>query len=81
MLPSALSTWIECTPMEKAWNTAIEGTCWDPSVTVNYGIFNAAWCAAVDFTLALLPWHLIWRLQLRFREKIGVGIAMSMGVL
>ncbi|KAJ4324219.1 hypothetical protein N0V94_001431 [Neodidymelliopsis sp. IMI 364377] len=81
MLPSAIFTWIQCSPTEKAWNSSIEGTCWDPSITVNYGIFNAAWCAAADFALALLPWTLIWGLQMRTREKIGVGIAMSMGVL
>jgi hypothetical protein len=81
MLPSALATWVQCTPMEKAWNDTIPGTCWDSSRAVDYGIFNAAWCAAADFALALLPWYLIWGLQLKLREKIGVGIAMSMGVL
>ncbi|KAF1837910.1 hypothetical protein BDW02DRAFT_490550 [Decorospora gaudefroyi] len=81
MLPSALGTWFQCTPMEKAWNSAIEGTCWDSSGTIHYGIFNAAWCATADFALALLPWYLIWGLQLKFREKVGVGVAMSMGVL
>ncbi|KAH6622040.1 hypothetical protein C7974DRAFT_397558 [Boeremia exigua] len=81
MLPSALITWIQCTPTAKAWNPSVEGRCWDPRITVNYGIFNAAWCAAADFYLALLPWTLIWGLQMRTREKIGVGIAMSMGIL
>jgi hypothetical protein len=81
MLPSALITWIRCSPIEKAWNNQIEGECWDPSITINYGIFNAAWCAAADFALALIPWWLIWGLQLNIREKIGVGIAMSMGIL
>lgn len=50
-------------------------------IMINYGIFNAAWCAAADFALALLPWKLIWGLQLKPREKFGVGIAMSLGVL
>jgi len=81
MLPSAFITWISCTPTAKAWNPEIPGRCWDASVTVNYGIFNAAWCAAADFYLALIPWTLIWGLQMRTREKIGVGIAMSMGLL
>lgn len=35
----------------------------------------------MDFALALLPWYLILGLQLKFREKIGVSIAMSMGML
>lgn len=81
MLPSAFNTWIQCTPTAKAWNSTLEGKCWDPKITVTYGIFNAAWCAVADFALALLPWTLIWGLQMRTREKIGVGIAMSMGIL
>ena len=37
--------------------------------------------AAMDFTLALLPWKLIWSLQMRKVEKLGIAIAMSMGIL
>ncbi|KAI8940708.1 hypothetical protein NX059_001974 [Plenodomus lindquistii] len=81
MLPSALNTWIQCRPLAKTWDDSIEGTCWPANVTVNYGIFNAAWCAVADFALALIPWKLIWGLQLQMREKIGIGIAMSMGIL
>lgn len=81
MLPSALLSWIQCRPIAKAWNSLVEGECWDPRVVVYYGIFNAAWCAWIDFALALIPWKLVWGLNLRTREKIGVGIAMSMGLL
>jgi hypothetical protein len=81
MLPSALGMWVQCTPVRKAWDASVPGTCRDTGGVIYYGIFNAAWCAAADFALALLPWYLIWGLQLRLREKIGVGVAMSMGVL
>ena len=37
--------------------------------------------AAMDLTLALLPWTLVWKLQMKPAEKVGVAIAMSMGVL
>jgi hypothetical protein len=81
MIPSALFTWIQCHPVAKAWDPTVEGVCWPAYITINYGIFNAAWCAIADFALALIPWKIIWGLQLKFREKIGVGIAMSMGIL
>ena len=81
MLPSAFITYIQCTPTAKAWNPALEGHCWDIVAVTNYGIFNAAWCTAADIYLALLPWNVLWGLQMRLHEKIGVGIAMSMGVL
>ncbi len=35
----------------------------------------------MDFTLALFPTFLIWRLQMETREKIGVIVAMSLGIL
>lgn len=81
MLPSAFNTWIQCTPTAKIWDPTLPGTCWPSSVRVYYGVFNAAWCALADFALALIPWKLIWNLQLQLREKIGVGIAMSLGIL
>jgi hypothetical protein len=35
----------------------------------------------MDFVLALLPWTILWNLQMKRTEKIGAGIAMSLGVL
>ena len=35
----------------------------------------------MDFILAMIPWKLLVGLHMRRREKIGIGIAMSMGVL
>ncbi|KAJ4302949.1 hypothetical protein N0V90_001840 [Kalmusia sp. IMI 367209] len=81
MLPSAFLSWIQCRPVAKLWNPFLEGSCWGGTILRDYGFFNAAFCATVDFALALLPWKLLWGLQLQTKEKIGVGIAMSMGLL
>jgi len=35
----------------------------------------------MEFVLALLPWKIIWKLQMKKKEKIGVALAMSMGIL
>ena len=35
----------------------------------------------MDFSLALLPWKILWKLQMRTTEKIGVCFAMSLGIL
>jgi len=38
---SALFFWITCTPLEKAWRPSLlEGSCWDPKIALNYGIFS-----------------------------------------
>lgn len=35
----------------------------------------------MDLFLAALPWSILPKLQMKTKEKIGVGIAMSMGIL
>jgi hypothetical protein len=80
MFLSALFPWVSCTPIQKSWDMFVEGTCWHPTVTVYYGMFSGAYSALMDITLALLPWKFLWGLQMKRKEKIGVGIAMSMGI-
>jgi len=78
---SALFNWIHCTPVQKTWDFFVPGTCWDYSIVVNYNIFSASYSAAMDITLALIPWKLIMGLQMKKKEKFGAAVAMSMGVL
>jgi hypothetical protein len=35
----------------------------------------------MDISLAVIPWRILWHVQMRLAEKIGVSIAMSLGVL
>jgi len=35
----------------------------------------------MDIALAILPLRIIWNLQMKPKEKIGVGVAMSMAIL
>jgi len=39
------------------------------------------WSALMDVCLAVLPWKILWNLQMRTAEKIGAGVAMSLGIL
>jgi len=41
----------------------------------------SVYSATMDLSLALLPWTLVWKLQMKPAEKIGVAVAMSMGLL
>jgi hypothetical protein len=73
--------WTRCSPVEKSWNPYLPGTCWD-IMNLNYiGYAGTAMSAAFDFVLSLLPWKIIWGIQMNMREKFGVGIAMSLGLL
>lgn len=40
-----------------------------------------AYSAFMDIVLAMLPWSVILRLQMKTKEKLGVACAMSLGLL
>ncbi|KAK2045738.1 hypothetical protein LZ31DRAFT_583897 [Colletotrichum somersetense] len=77
---NALAAWVQCTPIEKFWMPQTPGSCWDPRVAIYYDIFASGYSASMDILLAMLPWKMIWGLQMKMQEKIGVAIAMSMGL-
>ncbi|KAK1756523.1 hypothetical protein QBC47DRAFT_451980 [Echria macrotheca] len=77
---NAVFMWIRCTPVEKTWNPFAPGTCWQEDIYPIYGMFAAGYSAGMEFILALLPWRVIWKLQMKRKEKFGVAVAMSMGI-
>jgi len=44
-------------------------------------VSDSAFIAACDILLALLPWKILLQFRMYRREKIGIAIAMSMGIL
>ncbi|KAK4224691.1 hypothetical protein QBC38DRAFT_12489 [Podospora fimiseda] len=77
---SAMLFWVGCTPLEKAWHPLMRGTCWPVNIIITYGIFTSAYSGVMDLILAIIPWKIIMNLQMQTKEKIGVALAMSMGV-
>lgn len=71
----------QCTPVGKSFNPNVDGKCWDRMLVLVLTMFGAAYSAAADFALAVIPWVLIWNLQMNLKEKIGVGICMSLGIV
>ncbi|KAI1077099.1 hypothetical protein F5B20DRAFT_593125 [Whalleya microplaca] len=72
-------TFFKCQPAIYSW---IKGPgCWSTEKYVHYGIFAGAYSAFVDFSFAIIPWFLIMHLQMRWKERLGVAIAMSCGVI
>jgi hypothetical protein len=72
---------VQCQPISAAWDPRVIGTCWPLATILAVSVFTSAYSASMDIILSLLPWKVIWGLQMRTRERIGVCIAMSMGVL
>lgn len=78
---SGLFIWIECIPLEKTWDPSVPGACWNPVINPVYARFSATWSGTMDIALAMLPWKVIWNLKMDRKDKFGVAIAMSLGVL
>ncbi|KAJ5665692.1 uncharacterized protein N7477_008140 [Penicillium maclennaniae] len=77
---AALFVFVQCKDPRHLWNPAIPSECWPDSVFTHFSLFVGAYSGAQDFVLALLPWTIVWKLQMRKKEKVGVAFAMSLGV-
>ncbi|KAK3933797.1 hypothetical protein QBC46DRAFT_401243 [Diplogelasinospora grovesii] len=76
----ALFLMIACWPIARTWDPNIPGSCWSPKINEYYGIGASAYSGFMDIVLAFLPWQILLTMRMEFREKVGVLIAMSMGV-
>ncbi|KAK5110423.1 hypothetical protein LTR62_005774 [Meristemomyces frigidus] len=70
----------QCKDPRHLWNPEIPGHCLPPSIFTNLSLFVGAYSGAQDFVLALLPWVFIMQLQMNYREKLAIALAMSLGV-
>ncbi|KAK0610126.1 hypothetical protein B0T17DRAFT_470266, partial [Bombardia bombarda] len=81
VLLEALFVWVDCNPVSKNWDPQTPGTCWPTDAVNGYGVFAACTSGFYDVVLALLPWRLVWNLKMQKKEKFGVAIAMSLGIV
>ncbi|KAJ5811030.1 hypothetical protein N7447_010546 [Penicillium robsamsonii] len=77
---TAISAFMQCKDPRHLWDPTIPSECWPSYVFTNLSLFVGAYSAAQDFVLALLPWTIVWNLQMRKKEKFGVAVAMSLGI-
>ncbi|KAK1519759.1 uncharacterized protein CCOS01_11410 [Colletotrichum costaricense] len=79
---SAVVAWkAACDRPSDSYEAVLPGSCWRVEDSVIMHMVSNAYSALVDFILSLLPWPMIWRLGLKRHEKIGVAVAMSLGVI
>ncbi|KAK5655975.1 hypothetical protein OQA88_5113 [Cercophora sp. LCS_1] len=76
-----LFMWVKCRPIAKIWDVTLEGECIPGEKIITLFQWSAGWSGAMDVVLALCPWVLLWNMKMLKREKIGVAVAMSMGVV
>jgi hypothetical protein len=68
----------QCTPVAAQWG-AVEGHCWDRSVTINFSIAFAGISAVFDLYLALYPTIVMCLLMLNWRKKLALSSALGFG--
>ncbi|PVH93927.1 hypothetical protein DM02DRAFT_694622 [Periconia macrospinosa] len=69
---------VQCKPTAFLWDQTIPGgVCWLNFTIV--GLTMGAWSAAMDFVLAILPWHIIMGLNMKRKEKLTVAFGLSLG--
>ncbi|KAJ5692602.1 hypothetical protein N7462_002025, partial [Penicillium macrosclerotiorum] len=72
----------QCKPAAALWNSELLATakCWPTSVFETIALVAGSYSGCMDFILALLPWVVLWKLEMKMREKVGIALAMSMGI-
>jgi hypothetical protein len=73
----------QCQPSSYFWTqyTGGHGTCIDTTITINAVYAYSAITCVTDWTYAILPWLLAWKLQMNQRSKITVSLILSMGAI
>ncbi|KAL2156647.1 hypothetical protein VTH82DRAFT_1392 [Thermothelomyces myriococcoides] len=55
--------------------------CVDGNIVIALGVYAAGYSAFMDLVLTAFPFLVIWNLQMKKREKIGIIASMSLGVV
>ncbi|KAL2138155.1 hypothetical protein VTI28DRAFT_7379 [Corynascus sepedonium] len=78
-----LFMWIKCRPFAKVWDETLDGWCIDPAKIVILYQWSAGWSGCADVILALLPWNILFHMRktLDIKERLGIAVAMSMGLV
>ncbi|KUJ09791.1 uncharacterized protein LY89DRAFT_711067 [Mollisia scopiformis] len=68
----------QCTPLESIFNPTLPHVCY-LNFTVN-AIFSGSYTAAMDFVLAIFPWFVLWKLNMKRKERLTIALGLSLGV-
>lgn len=80
---NAVLQFIWCQPAWAIWNGPRHegGNCWSPWILIGYSMAAVGYLGIMDLTLAIIPWVIISKLRMDIKEKIGVAVCMSLGIV
>ncbi|PLB43458.1 hypothetical protein P170DRAFT_440925 [Aspergillus steynii IBT 23096] len=76
-LVTAVIFWTQRLPSNSIYDPRVPGR--TVVAVTPFSVLLGSWCAAVDFYFALLPWIFIWKLNMKFKEKMSIAISLSLG--
>ncbi|KAK6213319.1 hypothetical protein QIS74_09321 [Colletotrichum tabaci] len=69
-----------CSPVEKNWLLTIEGTCQAREIQTALSFLVAAVSISTDWIFAIMPFALIWKLQMASKVKASVIGLLGLGI-
>ncbi|KAI4749614.1 hypothetical protein E4T50_00167 [Aureobasidium sp. EXF-12298] len=71
---------LQCKPLKATWDPTA-GTCSNQAIIVHISYFVTACSITTDFACAVMPFIILWKLQMRKRLKFTVAAMLSLGFL
>ena len=73
----------QCQPSSYFWTqyTGAKGSCINPNITVSGTYAYSAITCVGDWTYAILPFFLVWKLQMNTRSKATVALILALGAV
>lgn len=78
MVGAFFASVFQCTPVARAWNKAIPGSCID--ITTNW-YANAGFSIATDIIILTLPMYPLYKSKMILKRKIALMIVFALGTL
>ncbi|CAG8974562.1 hypothetical protein HYALB_00004358 [Hymenoscyphus albidus] len=75
---SVIASALSCRPYKRIWDKLVPGTCIN---TMILDVTSSAINVLSNIIILLLPQHIIWRLQMTLKRKIGVALVFGVGII
>lgn len=77
-IASVFTSIFQCTPIRYSWNKSVEGSCLESNKHYMGGPVTSF---LLDLIILILPFEVVWQLQLSTRKKIDLMFVLSVGGL
>ena len=69
---------VYCTPVQKSWNPSLPGSCQNISSGL---VFSPVVDFVLNLAMLLVPIWILWKLELKIKQRLRAGIIFAFGLL